>query len=181
MRQQNRHVLLLCDNASSHKKFNQVQLSNVRVEFLAPNLTAFVQPLDSGIIRCFKAHYRQRFLRKVIERDTADLSNIYHIDQLEAMKLTARAWDAVAPSTIANCWRHTGICPPNFFPIAESLALEDSVMVDLQADLDTLAQAIGAQSFSAQDLVDVDRNIDTEEELTDQMIIDQVKSLLKLN
>jgi hypothetical protein len=91
MRQQNRHVLLLCDNASSHKKFDQAQLSNVRVEFLAPNLTAFVQPLDSGIIRCFKAHYCRHFLRKVLERDTADLPNIYHIDQLEAMKLTARA------------------------------------------------------------------------------------------
>jgi hypothetical protein len=118
----------------------------------------------------FKAHYRQQFLRKVIERDTTDLSNIYHINQLEAMKLTARAWDAVVPSTIANCWCHTGICPPNLFPIAESLALEDSVMADLQAYLDMFGQAIGAQSFSAQDLVDVDRNIDTEEELHQEKV-----------
>jgi hypothetical protein len=51
-------------------------------------------------------------------------------------------------------------------------------MADLQGDLDALARATGEQLFSARDLVDVDRDADTEEELTDQMIIEQVKSLL---
>lgn len=91
MRRQGRHVILLCDNASSHKKFDPEQLTNVRVEFLAPKLTAFVQPLDAGIIRCFKAHYRRGFLRKVIERDAAGLRNIYHIDILEGIQLALKA------------------------------------------------------------------------------------------
>ncbi|QRV92736.1 tigger transposable element-derived protein 6 [Ceratobasidium sp. AG-Ba] len=41
MRRQHRHVLLVCDNASSHKKPKPGQYPNIRVEFLAPRLTAY--------------------------------------------------------------------------------------------------------------------------------------------
>jgi hypothetical protein len=180
MRRQNRHVLLLCDNASSHKKFNPAQLSNVQIEFLAPNLTAFIQPLDAGVIRCFKAHYRRCYLRKVIERDAAGTPNIYRIDQLEAMKITSSAWDLVSPTTVSNCWRHTGICPPHFHPTPDVPALEDPVMTELQADLDSLAPNRSG-SISAQDLVDVDRDVETEQELTDQMIVEQVRAAFNSN
>ncbi|CAE6458781.1 unnamed protein product [Rhizoctonia solani] len=45
MRRQNRYILLLCDNAPSHKH-NPADYPHVRVEFLAPNLTAWIQPMD---------------------------------------------------------------------------------------------------------------------------------------
>jgi hypothetical protein len=178
MRRQNRHVLLLCDNASSHKKADTSKLTNIRVEFLAPNLTAFIQPLDAGVIRCFKAHYRRGFLRKVLERDEAGQMHIYRIDQLEAMQLSMIAWGQVAPSTIVNCWRHTGICPPSFFNAGD--AIEDSVMDDLQADLNNLPLAENGRLLSAQELVDIDRDAQTEEEITDEMIIQHARSMFSL-
>lgn len=180
MRRQNRQVILLCDNASSHKKFDAMKLTNVCVEFLAPKLTAFIQPLDAGVIRCFKAHYRRGFLRKVLERDAANEPHIYRINQLEAMQLTIQAWDLVTPGTIVNCWRHTGICPPSFFACTELPTGDDSVMTDLQNDLDNLAGAEDGQFFSAQELVDIDRNEQTEEEMTDEMIIQHVRSMFNL-
>ncbi|EUC58788.1 DDE superfamily endonuclease, partial [Rhizoctonia solani AG-3 Rhs1AP] len=61
-----------------------------------------------SIIRRFKAHdhYCNRFTRLALERDNAGIENIYNIDQLQAMKLAATAWDSVKPTTIPNCWRH---------------------------------------------------------------------------
>eukprot|EP00644_Phytophthora_capsici_P001240 jgi/Phyca11/562675/estExt2_Genewise1.C_PHYCAscaffold_100072 len=49
MRAAERNILLLVDNASSHKT-SELTLSNVNVQFLPPNTTAFLQPMDTGII-----------------------------------------------------------------------------------------------------------------------------------
>jgi hypothetical protein len=88
--------------------------SNTRIEFLPPNLTAWIQPMDAGIIRCFKAHYRNRFARLALDRDDPGIDNIYNISQLDAMSIASNAWAAVSPSTIVNCWRHTRLAtlPP---------------------------------------------------------------------
>ena len=59
MRSQKRHILLTIDNFSGH--LIDYVPTNIQIEFFEPNLTAFVQPLDAGIIRCFKAHYRNNF------------------------------------------------------------------------------------------------------------------------
>jgi hypothetical protein len=72
-------------------------------------MTSFVQPLDAGIIRCFKAHYRRAFCERAIELDEAGEDNIYKINLLEGMLMAKAAWDAVTPETIENCWNHTCI------------------------------------------------------------------------
>ena len=50
-----RKILLLQDNFSGH--IVPEGLKNIRVENFQPNMTSHVQPMDAGIIRCFKAHY----------------------------------------------------------------------------------------------------------------------------
>ena len=56
-----RKVLLIVDNADGHSinKDNLDQLKNVRLEFLPPNVTSVLQPLDAGIIKSFKTKYRK--------------------------------------------------------------------------------------------------------------------------
>ncbi|CCO28377.1 Tigger transposable element-derived protein 6 [Rhizoctonia solani AG-1 IB] len=110
MYRQGRHVLLICDNCRAHTHDNK-NYSNLRIEFLAPNLTAYIQPLDAGVIASFKAHYWREFIKLAIRRDDAGITNIYKINQWQAMELANIAWDAVSSKTIANCWKHTGICP----------------------------------------------------------------------
>jgi len=85
LRQQDRHILLLQDNFSGHVP--PTGLTNIHVENFAPNLTSHVQPADAGIIQCFKAHYRRKFIDRAIDRYDADTTPalIYDIDQLEAM------------------------------------------------------------------------------------------------
>ncbi|KAI1003886.1 hypothetical protein K3495_g4332 [Podosphaera aphanis] len=52
IKKEQRHVLLL-DNAPSHIS-NGLDLSNVKIQFLPPNTTSRMQPLDAGIISAFK-------------------------------------------------------------------------------------------------------------------------------
>ncbi|CEL54722.1 hypothetical protein RSOLAG1IB_07256 [Rhizoctonia solani AG-1 IB] len=113
MRRQGRHILLLCDNAPSHKH-NPANYSNIRIEFLAPNLTSWVQPMNGGIIASFKAQYKRRFARLALDRNNLGIANMYKIDQLQAMHMAADAWRAVVPQTIANCWRHVGLVPNHY-------------------------------------------------------------------
>jgi hypothetical protein len=57
-----RKVLLILDNAGCHN-LNGIELKNVKLKFLPPNTTSKLQPLDAGVIACFKRKYRQHFIR----------------------------------------------------------------------------------------------------------------------
>jgi hypothetical protein len=110
MHQQNRRVLLLCDNASSHSH-DAAAYPNLEVVFLPPNLTAWLQPMDAGIIRTFKSNYRRLLSQNALDLDAQGVADPYKINQLDGMRLAQRAWEGVSAPTIQNCWRHTGICP----------------------------------------------------------------------
>ena len=68
MRLKERNILLLVDNAPSHNASNDSQLSNIVVQYLPPNTTSCIQPLDAGIIRSFKSKYKRHYCRRVLEQ-----------------------------------------------------------------------------------------------------------------
>jgi hypothetical protein len=107
MRTENRRICLLVDNFAGHDI--AYEPTNIQLEFFEPNLTPFVQPLDAGIIRCFKAHYRQAFCKRALDLDELGERDIYKINLLEGILMARDAWDAITPETITNCWDHTGI------------------------------------------------------------------------
>ena len=107
MRNQNRHICLTLDNFSGH--YIQYKPRNIQLLYFEPNMTSFIQPLDAGIIRCFKAHYRQEFCLRAIERDELGERELYKINLLEAMLMAREAWKRVDSSTIQHCWNHTKI------------------------------------------------------------------------
>jgi hypothetical protein len=112
MRRQGRYIVLLCGNAPSHKH-NPVDYPHVRVEFLAANLTAWIQPLDAGIIASFKAQYKRRYIRLALEQDSEGAADIYKIDQLQAMRLAEAAWVSVVVSNCPICSREPRSAPEN--------------------------------------------------------------------
>lgn len=107
MIRQHRSIILLIDNFSGH--YIDYKPKNIRLEFFAPNMTSFVQPLDAGIIRCFKAYYRRAFCMRAIEQDEAGVDDIYKINLLEVMLMAKEAWASISAQTIENCWNHTQI------------------------------------------------------------------------
>lgn len=182
MIRENRHVLLLVDNAPSHRH-SASDYSNLRIEFLAPNLTAWIQPMDAGIIRCFKAHYRNGFTRLALERDNAGIAKIYNIDQLQAMKLAATAWDAVTPATIANCWRHARLARPT----APGTNTSPDDMLDAESIAQNEAQALQEEVARHPNLLEPEfvqmmealtLSQPTKSELTDAEIVEDVRILV---
>ena len=58
-----RNILLLLDNVSSHTPDLKEKFSNIKVVFLPVNTTSKLQPLDAGIIKNFKVHYRKSLVK----------------------------------------------------------------------------------------------------------------------
>ena len=72
MRRQERHMVILLDNCSSHPK--DISLTNVKLVYLPPNTTSHLQPLDAGIISIVKRGYKRRFLQAILRRSDGDSS-----------------------------------------------------------------------------------------------------------
>ena len=58
-----RKIELLIDNCPAHPSVSD--LRNVQLVFLPPNTTSVLQPMDQGVIRSLKAHYRGRVVRRL--------------------------------------------------------------------------------------------------------------------
>ena len=54
MHRQQRHILLLIDNAPTRTILEPSQLTNITIHSLSPNTTPHLQPCDAGIIKSFK-------------------------------------------------------------------------------------------------------------------------------
>ena len=108
MRLARRKVILLVDNAASHNQ-GDLQLRSVTLHFLPPNTTAHIQPMDAGIIKAFKAHYRKQLVQHYIER--VEKNEEQSVNLREALHMVKTAWDRVQVSTIVNCDRHVNILP----------------------------------------------------------------------
>jgi hypothetical protein len=67
---------MILDNASSHvvsfvkvgksRGFSTLELSNMTLVFLPPNVTSAVQPLDQGIMTSFNIQYKKKLSRCIL-------------------------------------------------------------------------------------------------------------------
>ncbi|DBA02719.1 TPA: hypothetical protein N0F65_010544 [Lagenidium giganteum] len=83
MVEQQRHILLLLDNASVHKTGRT--FSNVRLHLLPPNTNSKIQPNDAGIIANLKHHYETARLDHAITLDDIGCSDPCEINLRQAM------------------------------------------------------------------------------------------------
>ena len=59
---------LFIDNASCHGTVETISiLHNVRVVFLPKRTISVLQPLDLGVIACFKKHYQQKRSQRAVD------------------------------------------------------------------------------------------------------------------
>ena len=174
MRKKGRKVILLLDNAASHSP-GDVKLTNVHLEFLPPNTTAHIQPMDAGIIRCFKAHYRRALVRHYIDCAEADQPQTVTIRT--ALKMTSDAWDAVGATVINNCFRHVRILPDanaeddeddeDDIPLQQLIDdREDEIpLIDLQRLLRQIPDALEAEAFISLDATEDTCSMMTDDDL----------------
>jgi hypothetical protein len=101
-------ILLLLDNAPGHSPHIADLNEHVKVDFMPPNTTSLIQPMDQGVISTFKAYYlRQTYDQALEETSEKDISlkdywkqfNIHHcITNIDAL------WNEISESCIAGCW-----------------------------------------------------------------------------
>lgn len=80
-------ILLLVDNCSAHP--NVKNLKAINLCFLPPNTTSVLQPLDQGIIKNLKVHFRRALVMKIIEN--ADNTDETKINLLDTIMMLSRA------------------------------------------------------------------------------------------
>ena len=100
MRKEGRKILLFMDNVKSHPK--DLKLDFVKVQFLPPNTTLVLQPLDQGVIRRAKIACKKLLLRHIISKSTACNSAEKIVKSVNV--LNAVQWiDAAVKSVSREC------------------------------------------------------------------------------
>ena len=107
---ENRKIALTIDNCPAHPTIGNV--SNVRSIFLPPNTTSSSQPMDQGVIKCVKAHYRRRLDKLMIQRLDQG-QDLPKISILLALQLLVASWNNVGKATIVNCFQKAKILAKN--------------------------------------------------------------------
>lgn len=149
----------------------ELSLSNINIHFLPPNTTAHLQPLDAGIIRAFKAHYRARLLAHVVEQFDAHRIVNFKIDLAQAFRFITAAWSQVTAESIVNCWRTTGITAATAEPEVQESA--DDPAAAISENLGRLRNIV-PNIMTAAEYLTTDACVEAQPLLTDEEIIAQV-------
>ncbi|XP_062512401.1 tigger transposable element-derived protein 6-like [Corticium candelabrum] len=135
-------------------------LGNRVVIFLPANTTSTEQPLDSGIIKAFKAAFRRRHISWIVEQleldDTDDVSKIKP-NMKQAIEWVSYALKEVKVETVVNCWRKAGILPPRETEMDEidtGISTEDTELLEeLSTVVNQMAKTVNVagESFLSPD------------------------------
>ena len=134
-------------------RFRGFKLSNTNVIFLPPKTTSWVQPLDQGIIRSFKAIYRKYHIRWIISMlDSAVVENASKArpTMRNAIEWARTAWNELSISTVKNCWNHAKILPRPVTSGAVDGAIDElkALLIefaDSSLDVDSLVNHVSEQ------------------------------------
>ncbi|XP_043931865.1 tigger transposable element-derived protein 3 isoform X2 [Protopterus annectens] len=109
MGRQNRSVLLILNNDAVHE---DIEMNNVKLFFLPPQILSSVSLLNTKIIQDFKCNYSHRLLGKMraikCETDKSFSKIANSITILDAVHMIAAAWEKVSSSLIENCFIESG-------------------------------------------------------------------------
>lgn len=104
-----RKVALIVDNCPAHPSSIKSKFKNVELVFFPPNMTSKLQPMDQGIIKNLKFHYRKKILHKIITAIELNQPTEKIIDLRECISELAKAWRyEVTETTIKNCFGKAG-------------------------------------------------------------------------
>ena len=104
-----RKIALVLDNAPCHP---DLSLSNIHLEFLPPNTTSHLQPLNQGIIANFKVKYRTLYTTKHLCPAIHAGKQPGKVPMYEALQFCKAAWRMVTLRNISRCFRKAGFLNP---------------------------------------------------------------------
>ncbi|XP_028664099.1 tigger transposable element-derived protein 1-like [Erpetoichthys calabaricus] len=169
-------VLLLLDNAGGHPL--DLSYRGIKIEFLPPNTTSLIQPMDQGVIRAFKALYTRNSLQHMVEAmDTDDdfsLKEYWRKYMITSCMVNVqKALNDMKKDTVNACWKKLWpeiVCGKKGFSAEE---IHDSA-VDKAV---TLAKLLGGEGFNDMTSDDINELLDAHSELlSDEDLAEMTKS-----
>jgi hypothetical protein len=175
MQKQQRNILLLVDNVSSHQLEEGEVLSNIKLHFLPPNTTTHLQPIDQGIIHSFKSNYRKYLCKDRIDafdRFQEYGTEIHTLNILNAIDWVAESWKDVTNDVIYRCWKRTNILP-NKLEIINNEQQNNSIEIEDEVIIQSLINQIIIDDITvkAKDYIEVDNTLETSDIPNDDEII----------
>ncbi|XP_054713519.1 tigger transposable element-derived protein 6-like [Uloborus diversus] len=162
MEKEKRKVLLFMDQCPAHPRDLPV-FDHIKVVFLPANCTSKLQPLDLGIIRCVKVHYKKTLIRRYLaelESGNSAAGDV-KISILDAMNMVCAAWRSISHNTIRNCFKKAGFLFSNELECSDQINENEE---DLGTDFDDEKwQIVSDGLVGFNEFVDVDNNLITTE------------------
>nr|XP_037272725.1 tigger transposable element-derived protein 4-like [Rhipicephalus microplus] len=169
---QNRKVLMFVDNCGANGYI--YNLKAITVEFLPPNTTSVLQPMDQGMIKNLKINCRSRFLNSMLL--CVDSNKNCVVGFLMAISMLSDALKSVTQETIYNCFRHAGFITG----IEKDSATDQDPVVEgpptAAADIldDLHASGVDVRAGTFEEFANLDSTILLCAELADDEIVCQV-------
>ena len=126
-------IVLLAHNFPAHPSIDN--LASTELIFLPPNTISNLQPIDQGVIRSLKAHYKTMSIKMLIEAIEKE-KPLAEFSILDAMQMLDVSQGKVTIKTVVNCFKKAGISKEKQ---SEALLDADDPFKDLQEQLDKLA------------------------------------------
>ena len=136
---------------------------------LKTHTTALIQPLDQGIIRVFKAHYRRELLSALVNCDEEMKNFLKSINLKSVVYSVGLAWGSITSDTIQNCWKK---CSREETVTTENCSVAEFTSSDVQSASSVLHCKIMNDDLN--DWVDIDKSEPISEYISDEDIINAV-------
>ena len=182
-------TLLVMDNCPGHGKAEELVKwvpSWLTIEFLPPNTTSMIKPMDGGVIQKLKKRYRRQLLRRLMDKEYSSVDAFKKdMDVYKAIIMTTAAWQEAGQEEIAAVWQRT-LLPPfvSEEPGRPALESEPGLWVDSQAldiEINTLVgklESLGLDGKHLEAWTSIDEGFDDEGkpgEVTIQQAVDIVQ------
>ena len=171
MRKSNRHILYVCDNASSHQV---CEYSHIKFLMLPPNATSIMQPLDQGIILSTKRRYKKKLVERYlvcVENNKDANSLLKSLDIVVATNMIAASWRETSATIIQNCFRKAGF---KHHAVDPAPATEDPLPRPSPEVWNRVQKWIGEVEFDEYAASELDGA--TEQPMSDQEIVHLVRT-----
>ncbi|XP_044860229.1 tigger transposable element-derived protein 3-like [Mauremys mutica] len=113
LRRDRRKVLLFLVHSSAHPRELQAELRHIKLAFFPPHTRSVTQPMDMGVVRNLKGHYRALVAAKALLSPeqgragrAAEIAG--RVTLLDAIYMLHQAWSLVRPATVQSCFRKAG-------------------------------------------------------------------------
>jgi len=117
-------------------------------KYLSITSHSHLQPLDAGIIKSFKAHYKWNYCRHILKlfEEGKDI-NKEKVNIKETIDYLADVWENVTDETIFNCWVKTGILPSlTEDNMADAIQVQQDVLNYETSDTNQIIEDLGIVS-----------------------------------